>query len=214
MQIIIFGPPGVGKGTQAKILSHIYHIPHISTGDILRDAIRERTPLGLQARSLMESGNLISDDIVVSLVFESLKSERSKNGFILDGFPRTIVQAEELAKIFTKLGINKFKIINLQVREEVIIQRIADRFICPQCGKIYNFSIDKYSANDKCFKCGGIILQREDDKPATVKKRLEVYKAATSSIKEYYRKNHCIIDVDGEGEIDEITNRLLEKLQF
>lgn len=212
MNIILFGAPGVGKGTQAKILSHVYHIPHISTGDILRDAIKAETPLGIEARKFMDHGNLVPDDVMIGLVKELLASERCRNGFILDGFPRTVEQAQALDKIFAETGIKKFKVININVDPAIIITRLTDRFLCAQCGKIYNSSIDKFKAGDKCFKCGGTIFQREDDKPETVKKRLEIYFKTTEPVKSYYQKNHGVVDVNGIGEIDDITQRLLSML--
>ncbi len=160
MEIILFGAPGVGKGTQAKILSHIYHIPHISTGDILREAIKEQTPLGLKAKEFMDHGNLVPDDVMIGLVDELLSSDRCKNGFILDGFPRTVPQAEAMDVILKKHHFDTYKVINFDVDEKIIVERLTDRSLCVECGKIYNYSIDKFKAGDKCFKCGGIIYQR------------------------------------------------------
>jgi adenylate kinase len=212
MNIILFGPPGVGKGTQAKILSHVYHIPHISTGDILREAIKAETPLGIKAKVLMDRGNLVPDDVMIGMVTDLLASDRCKNGFILDGFPRTVGQARALDTIFAKMEIKKFKVINIDVDKALIIERLTDRFLCAQCGKIYNSTIDKFIAGDKCFKCGGMIFQRDDDKPETVKKRLEIYFETTEPVKKYYEQTHTVINVNGVGEIEEITQRLLTTL--
>jgi adenylate kinase len=212
MNIILFGAPGVGKGTQAKILSHVYHIPHISTGDILREAIKAETPLGIKAKVLMDKGNLVPDDVMNILASELLSSERCKNGFILDGFPRTVGQAKALDDIFRKLNIHKFKVINIDVDRKIIISRLTDRFLCAQCGKIYNSTIDQFKAGDNCFKCGGKIFQRDDDKPETVIKRLEIYFETTEPVKKYYQGTHALLDVNGVGEIDEITQRLLSAL--
>lgn len=212
MNIILFGAPGVGKGTQAKILSHVYHIPHISTGDILREAIKAETPLGVKAKVLMDRGNLVPDDVMIGLATDLLASERCKNGFILDGFPRTVGQAEALDDIFVTMNITKFKVINIDVDKSLIIERLTDRFLCAQCGKIYNSTIDKFKAGDKCFKCGGTIFQRDDDKPETVKNRLEIYYKTTEPVKKYYQQTHSVIDVNGVGEIEEITQRLLTTL--
>ncbi len=212
MNIILFGAPGVGKGTQAKILSHVYHIPHISTGDILREAIKAETPLGIKAKVLMDRGNLVPDDVMIGLVTDLLASDRCKNGFILDGFPRTVGQAKALDSIFVKMKIHTFKVINIDVDKTLIIERLTDRFLCVQCGKIYNSTIDKFKAGDKCFKCGGLIFQRDDDKPETVKNRLEIYYKTTEPVKKYYQQTHSVIDVNGVGEIEEITQRLLSAL--
>ncbi len=212
MNIILFGAPGVGKGTQAKILSHVYHIPHISTGDVLREAIKAETPLGIKAKVLMDRGNLVPDDVMIGMVTDLLASERCKNGFILDGFPRTVGQAIALDAIFVSMKIKKFKVINVDVEKSLIIERLTDRFLCAQCGKIYNSTIDKFKAGDKCFKCGGMIFQRDDDKPETVKKRLEIYYETTEPVKKYYEQTHSVINVNGVGEIEEITQRLLTTL--
>ena len=212
MKIILFGAPGVGKGTQAKILSHVYHIPHISTGDILRDAIKAETPLGLIAKGYMDHGNLVPDNVMIGLVKEILSSDRCKNGFILDGYPRTVEQAQALDAIFTELRITNYKVINIDVDENIIIGRLTDRYLCAQCGKIYNYSIDHFKSGDKCFKCGGTIYQRDDDKPETVKKRLEIYHTTTAPVKKYYEKSHGMLNVNGIGEIEEITQRLLQNL--
>ena len=212
MNIILFGAPGVGKGTQAKILSHVYHIPHISTGDILREAIKAETPLGIKAKGLMDHGNLVPDDVMIDLVTDLLSSDRCKNGFILDGFPRTVAQAKALDTIFAQLNIHKFKVINIDVEPKLIIERLTDRFLCAQCGKIYNSTLDKFKAGDKCFKCGGMIFQRDDDTPETVKKRLDIYYKTTEPVKKYYQQTRALLDVNGVGEIDEITQRLLSTL--
>ena len=212
MNIILFGAPGVGKGTQAKILSHIYHIPHISTGDILREAIKEKTPLGIKADEYMSKGNLVPDNVMIDLVREILSSDRCKNGFILDGFPRTVAQAESLVNIFKDMSIMNWKVINIDVPMDLIIERLTDRSVCSQCGKIYNYSIDHFRNGDKCFKCGGIVYQRDDDKPETVKKRLEVYHESTFPVKKYFKDHHMYINIAGVGEIEDITQRLLKVL--
>ena len=212
MNIILFGAPGVGKGTQAKILSHVYHIPHISTGDILREAIKAETPLGSKAKVLMDRGNLVPDDVMIGLVNDLLSSDRCKNGFILDGFPRTVDQAKALDTLFAHLKIHKFKVINIDVNQKIIIERLTDRFLCTECGKIYNSTIDKFKAGDKCFKCGGLIFQRDDDKPETVTNRLSIYDKTTEPVKKYYEQTHSVINIDGVGEIEEITQRLLSAL--
>jgi adenylate kinase len=188
MNIILFGAPGVGKGTQAKILSHIYHIPHISTGDILRDAINERTPLGIKANEYMAHGRLVPDDVMIGLIKNILQTDRCKNGFILDGFPRTVAQARALHPIFKELHIKVNNVINLEVDEEEIIDRLSKRLVCKSCGKIYNSEIDHFSTADKCFKCGGELHERGDDTPETIRKRLEIYRTETEPVKKYYEK--------------------------
>ncbi len=213
MNIILFGAPGVGKGTQAKILSHIYHIPHISTGDILRDAIKEKTPLGLEAKQYMDRGNLVPDDIMIALARNVLETDRCKNGFVLDGFPRTLSQAKALQPIFDELHIKLDKVINIDVDEKEIIGRLSQRIVCRSCGKIYNSELDHFSTSDKCFKCGGELYQRNDDKPETVKERLKVYWAETEPVKQYYEGMGIMRNVDGVGGIVDITLRVLSMLR-
>jgi adenylate kinase len=209
MNLILFGPPGVGKGTQAKILSHIYHIPHISTGDILRQAIKDGTSLGLKAKSYMDAGNLVPDEVMIGMIKDIVTSGQCRNGFILDGFPRTVAQAEALQKNFNDLNLIIRHVINFNVCEKEIVDRLSQRYVCRKCGKIYNFEIDHFKPGDPCFKCGGEIFQRDDDKPETVKKRLEVYHKETEPVKAYYEKLGLLRNIDGIGEIDVITQRLL-----
>lgn len=213
MNIILFGAPGVGKGTQAKILSHIYHIPHISTGDILRDAIKDQTPLGLKAKEYMDHGNLVPDDIMIGLARQVLETDRCKNGFVLDGFPRTLTQAQALQPIFKELHITLDKVINIDVDEKEIIDRLSKRIVCKGCGKIYNSELDHFSVSDRCFKCGGELYQRNDDKPATVKERLKVYWKETEPVKQFYNDQGLLRNVNGVGGIVDITIRLLSMLK-
>ena len=214
MEFTLFGAPGVGKGTQAKILSHIYHIPHISTGDILRDAIKEKTPLGIKANEYMSTGNLVPDDVVNGLVKELVGSERCKNGFILDGYPRTVGQAKVFDDTLKECSIPNWKVINIAVGEKYIISRLTDRSVCSQCGKIYNYTIDKFKAGDKCFKCGGLIVLRGDDTPETIFRRLEIYNSTTKPVIEYYKGRDSFVNIDGVGEIEEVTQRILKVLQL
>ena len=209
MNLILFGAPGVGKGTQAKILSHIYHIPHISTGDILREAIRDMTPLGLKAKELMDRGQLVPDDVMVGIIQSIVESDRCRNGFILDGFPRTVAQAKAMQEIFNQIHITINSVLNFVVDEKAIIDRLSHRFVCHGCGKIYNFEIDKFKAGDKCFKCGAEIYQRSDDHPDTIRKRIQVYHAETEPVKQYYQALGILKNIDGVGEIEDITLRIL-----
>jgi len=213
MNLILFGAPGVGKGTQAKILSHVYHIPHISTGDILRNAIKEENPLGLRAKEYMAKGDLVPDDVMIGLARDILDSDRCKNGFIFDGFPRTVAQAEALEAIFVELGIKVNRVINVELSDAQIVERLNNRFICLECGKIYNFGIDKFKAGDRCFKCGGEISQREDDKRETVMKRLEIYRTTTEPMRNYYSEKGLLQNINGEGDINNILQRFLRALQ-
>lgn len=215
MRLILFGPPGAGKGTQAKILSEKFNIPHISTGDMLREAVANKTELGLKAKGIMEAGQLVPDDIMIGIVKETLESIKCKNGFILDGFPRTVEQAKALDNIFSDLNINDVVIIDFNLNEEEIIRRVTNRRSCKVCGALFNLLTDKIS--NYCPKCGSknSIYQRDDDKEEVVRKRLEVYKTSTLLVKNYYKANNCrFVSIDGFGEIEEITQKILKKISL
>lgn len=214
MHLILFGPPGAGKGTQAKILSQKFKIPHISTGDMLREAVANQTELGKKAKSIMENGQLVPDDIMIGIVKETLSSSKCKSGFILDGFPRTVEQAKALDQIFLDLKINDVVIIDFNLDEEEIIKRVTNRRSCSNCGSLFNLLTDKL--DNVCPVCGssGTIYQRDDDKEEVIRKRIEVYRNSTLPVKNYYKENNaCFISIDGYGEIEEITNKILEKLE-
>ena len=213
MRIILFGSPGVGKGTQAKILSGKLNIPHISTGDILRSAIDKKTQLGLEAKKLMDKGELVPDDIMIGIIRDTLQEERCKNGFILDGFPRTIAQAEELEKLLSELNMSKKKLIAITANEEEIIRRLSNRRTCNVCN--YIFVLEEIKNKDACPNCGAknSLYQRSDDKEEVIRKRLEVFKSTTKPVLNYYEKNNNVIYVYGIGSIEEVTQRILEKLK-
>lgn len=185
MYIILFGPPGVGKGTQAKILSEKFHIPHISTGDMLRAEIKNQTELGIKAKVLMDAGNLVPDDVMVAMIRKVLKSPNCKNGIILDGFPRTVEQAKELKKMFTELSITLRKVLYIEVSEEHIMERLVHR---------------------------GEVEHRVDDSPETVIKRIAVYKANTAPVKDYYLQHGLLSSINGEGTVEEVSQRMLTEI--
>ena len=209
MQIIIFGAPGVGKGTQAKILASKLHIAHISTGDILRAAIKNGTELGLKAKSIVESGGLVPDDIVAGMLKEALKGDRCSNGFILDGFPRTVNQAEILEGIFNDLGRDKIDLIKLNAEDSVMIERITNRMVCSNCGNIAIKSdvIENYI----CPNCKSVnsYITRKDDTEEVIKNRLKLYHEQTAPVFEFYKNKANIIEVDGTAAIDDVTNSIL-----
>jgi adenylate kinase len=213
MRIILFGAPGVGKGTQAKILSSKLNIPHISTGDILRSAIDKKTPLGLEAKKIMDKGELVPDNIMAGIIRDTLKEERNKNGFILDGFPRTVAQAKELDKLLSELNMNKKKIVSITANEEEIIKRLTNRRACKNCKQI--FSLDEIENSDSCPNCGAkeSFYQRSDDKEEVIKKRLEVFNSTTKPVLDYYNKNDQVISVDGLGKVEEISERIMEEIK-
>lgn len=212
MRLILFGPPGVGKGTQAQILSQMFNIPHISTGDILRDAVNNKTELGLKAKLYMDKGELVPDDVMIGIIKEVLSSERCKNGFILDGFPRTIRQAEALEQIFNELNIRLDYVISLEVDDDEIIKRLTNRRVCKNCGAVYNLLIDKIPEDSKCPRCGGELYQRSDDNPEVIKNRLKVYRDSTQIVLDYYAKRGILKKINGLGEINQVTKKILESM--
>ena len=208
MNIVLFGAPGAGKGTQAKELTKKYAIPHISTGDILREAIAKKTPLGLEAKKLMDGGNLVSDDIVNGLVEARLQEADCEKGFILDGFPRTVAQAEALDKILEKFNKKIEKVIALDVSDDEIIERITGRRVSKKTGKIYHI---KY--NPPVDENPEDLEQRADDNKETVVKRLEVYNKQTAPVLDYYKKQGKVYTVDGTKKLEEITKDIIEILE-
>ncbi len=212
MRLIIFGPPGVGKGTQAQILSQKLNIPHISTGDMLREAVKNQTELGLKAKSFMDKGELVPDDVMIGIIKEVLASEKCKNGFILDGFPRTIAQAEALDEIFEELNIKLDYVISLEVNDDEIIKRLTNRRVCKNCGAVFNLLIDKIPEDNKCPRCGGELYQRSDDNPDVIKNRLKVYRESTQILLEYYAKKGILKAINGVGEISEITEKICKSV--
>ena len=212
MRLILFGPPGVGKGTQAKLLSSKLKIPHISTGDMLREAATAGTELGRKAKAVMDAGQLVSDDIMIGIIRDVLKSEKCKNGFIFDGFPRTVPQANALTSLLSELHLKLQCVINMEVDEEEVVRRLGNRLTCKNCGKIYNLALDRLDNPARCPNCGGQLSQRDDDKPETVRKRLNVYDTSTAPVKEYYQHLGLLRNVNGAGSIELISNTILELL--
>ena len=205
MNIILLGPPGVGKGTIASKLSKKMEVPHIATGDMLRENAAKKTGLGLKAKSYMDKGSLVPDELVIEMIKERLKRKDCKKGLILDGFPRTINQADEIGKD-TKID----KVVNLQARDEIIVKRLSRRRVCNECGFIYHLDFIKPNREGYCDKCSGTLYQREDDKPETVKKRLKVYEEQTEPLIKYYQDKDILVDVDGSGSPEDVFE-LVEK---
>ena len=210
MRIILFGPPGVGKGTQAKLLTEEFNSVHISTGDLLREAVKNRSPLGIRADEFMDKGNLVPDDVMVGLIEEVLDSERARKSFILDGFPRTVAQAKALDEMFERMGITMDGVISLRVDHEEVIHRLTHRKMCKTCGRIYNAETLHGLDTTQCQDCGGMLYQREDDKPETAKHRLEVYVKSTKPLKDFYRQSNRFIQVDGMQEIGYVHKMILD----
>jgi len=207
--VILFGPPGSGKGTQGKMIAEEIGIPHIATGDIMRQAISDGTELGLKVKEFVGKGLLVPDEIVIQIIEERLKKDDTKNGFILDGFPRTIAQAVALDELFQKINIQHYKVIWLDVPDEEIVKRISGRRTCKNCQAVYNIYFNPPKVDGICDVCGGELFIREDDKEEKVKKRLEVFREQTLPLIDYYqKKRRKIIRVSGVGSVDEIKERI------
>ena len=213
MRIILFGPPGVGKGTQAKLLSTKLHISHISTGDLLREAVAAGTELGRKAKAVIDAGQLVSDDIMIGIIHQVLQTQKSANGFILDGFPRTVPQAKALDSLLAKLHLSLDNVINMEIDEQEVVRRLGSRLSCSTCGRIYNRSDIDLPDPSKCPNCGGNLHQREDDKPATVLKRLRVYAESTAPVKEYYGRLGLLKNVNAAGTIENVNQAILALLR-
>jgi adenylate kinase len=212
MYLILFGAPGVGKGTQAKLISEKFKIPQISTGDMLREAVKARTHLGKKAGEIMAQGKLVPDEIMLELIKERIGRPDSKNGFILDGFPRTLVQAENLDNLMKNLNLPDFKCIEIVVTDQEIISRLVNRRICEVCGTDYNMVTNPPPDNMICIKCGGKIVQRKDDNEETIGNRLNVYKNQTAPLKEYYMAKGNFYAVDGSQEINKVHSDITSLL--
>ncbi len=208
--LILLGPPGAGKGTHGSAIVEQFGLVHVATGDILRAAVAAGTELGRQAKKYMDAGELVPDDVVIGIVREKLAEEEVKaRGVLLDGFPRTIPQAEALGDALDELGYGEPCVLNLVVPEEELVRRLSSRRVCKQCGAIYNLNIDGLDVGDKCPKCGGEIYQRDDDKPEAIRERLRVYKEQTAPLIEYYQSRGLLREVDANGQIDEVRARVL-----
>lgn len=208
MRLILFGPPGVGKGTQAKLLAEEYGVPHISTGDMLRAAAASGTDLGRKAKALMDAGQLVPDDVMVAIMREVLSSPAVAKGFILDGYPRTLPQARALTAIFEELNIRDCKVIEFQVEEEEIVRRVTSRLVCQEDGRIYNLETDTVVAGGPCPDCGARLVQRDDDKEATIRERLRVYRMNTSEVISYFDRRGLVYEVDGSASIDMVNREI------
>ncbi|KYC54330.1 MAG: Adenylate kinase [Candidatus Methanofastidiosum methylothiophilum] len=207
MRIILLGPPGCGKGTQAEIICKNFSIPHISTGDILRDNVKRGTEIGFKAKEYMDSGRLVPDEIIISMMKGRFSEKDCKNGFLLDGFPRTITQAEALDDLLKQMKISLDYIINIDVPDEDIINRISKRLSCSNCGEVYNLLYKKPKNEMTCDSCGLKLNQRDDDKEEVVKNRLDVYRKQTAPLIKYYKDK--IKNVDGRKNISEVTKEIL-----
>jgi adenylate kinase len=212
MQLILMGAPGAGKGTQAAELVKKYGIPQISTGDMFRAAVKEGTELGKKAEACMKSGALVPDEVTIGIVKERLSKEDCVKGFILDGFPRTVEQADALEKILSELGKSLTAVLNIHVPAEDLIERAVGRRICKGCGATYHVKFNSPKNEGKCDNCGGELYQRADDNAETMKNRLSVYEASTRPLIDYYKKAGVYSEIDGRQPINEVTAALMKVL--
>ncbi|MCR5833762.1 MAG: adenylate kinase [Selenomonadaceae bacterium] len=211
MQLLMMGPPGAGKGTQAAKLVKQFKIPQISTGDMFRAAVKEGTELGKQAKACMEAGKLVPDEVTIGIVRERLAKDDCKGGFILDGFPRTVEQADALTKILNELGKKLTRVLNIHVPAEDLIERAVGRRICKKCGATYHVKFNPPKGAN-CDECGGELYQRGDDNEETMKNRLGVYEASTRPLIDYYKIAGVYTEIDGRQPIDKVTEDLVNVL--
>ena len=210
MKLILLGAPGAGKGTQAEVISEKYNIPTISTGNIIRAALKNGTEMGLKAKSYIDAGNLVPDDVVIGIIKERLAESDCQNGYILDGFPRTIPQAEAL----DELGFDIDAALSIEVADEEIVKRMSGRRVCEKCGASYHTEYKKPAVDGKCNFCDGALVIRKDDEPETVKNRLNVYHEQTEPLKDYYKSCGKLLCVEGQDEVKDTTRLVLAALEI
>ncbi len=213
MRIVLLGPPGAGKGTQAVKIVSQFAIPHISTGDILRKNLKEGTPLGLKAKEYMDRGLLVPDDLVVEIIKDRLTKKDCAKGFMLDGFPRTVAQAKALDTVLKDMEISLDAVLNINVDYDLLVDRITGRRICKDCGATYHVIFNPSKVEGKCDVCGGKLYQRDDDREETVKKRLEVYTEETQPLINYYQRKNILKTINGEQNIDKVFEDIKDTLQ-
>jgi len=213
MRLIFIGPPGSGKGTQAKRLASRLGIPHISTGDMLREAISEGTELGRKAAPIMAAGGLVSDDLMVGIIKDRLARPDARKGFILDGFPRTLVQAEKLESIVSGNGHDPLRVVQLLVPDEAIVKRISLRRTCGQCGAIYHLENQPPANANVCDRCGADVIARPDDNEEAVQKRLDSFRKQTTPVVDFYKSKKALKQVDGIGPVDQVFERISQTLK-
>ncbi|MFB6240415.1 MAG: adenylate kinase [Gemmatimonadota bacterium] len=213
-RLILMGPPGAGKGTQSRRLSEDLDVPHYATGDILREARAAGTELGREAARYMDAGELVPDEVVLGLIRQRITEGEGRRGFVLDGFPRTVDQAEGLSEILDGAGVELDAVLNLQVPDDELVRRLTGRRVCGACGEVVNVAFDP-EIGAECPECGGTLNRRSDDEPQTVRRRLEVYEEQTAPVLEWYREESKVPveDVDGTGDIEDVHGRLQERVE-
>ncbi|MBI3072368.1 MAG: adenylate kinase [Deltaproteobacteria bacterium] len=213
MRLVVMGAPGAGKGTQCERLCRRFGVPQISTGDILREAKRNKTTLGVKAEEFMSKGLLVPDDVVIGIVEERLLSRDCANGFLLDGFPRTLDQAEALDRMLKQHSTRLDLVVSLDVAEDEVVKRISGRRTCSGCGEIHHVSFGPAVGTGRCDKCGGALVLRDDDREATVRERLRVYRDKTAPLLAFYEAKGQLVRVDGVGPVDEVSTRVLAAVE-
>lgn len=208
MVILFLGAPGAGKGTQASLIARKLNIPHISTGDIFREAVSKGTELGRKAKEYMDRGELVPDEVVIGIVKERLSQEDCRNGFVLDGFPRTVAQAEALDKVLEDLGAKLDFVFNINVSEEEVVRRLTGRRTCRNCNAVYHVEFNPPAKDGVCDACGGELYQRDDDREETVRNRMRVYLEKTAPLIDYYKSKGVLIDINGELPVDGVTKEI------
>lgn len=213
MRIVLLGAPGSGKGTQAKLLTEHFLIPQVSTGDLLRDALVSGSELGRLAKEAMEAGRLVSDEVVLKIIRERLRQSDTDRGFVLDGFPRNLPQAEALDKLLGDIAQPLDTALLLEIDPDVLLQRLTGRLTCPQCGRVYNIYTKPPKIDSQCDFDGSDLIQRSDDKQSTIENRLRVYQAHTRPLVEFYERQEKLLKIDAEGEIEDVAKRIREALK-
>jgi adenylate kinase len=213
MRIVLVGAPGAGKGTQAKYIGQHFAIPAISTGDIFRANLAAQTPLGIEAKRYMDKGDLVPDEVTIGIVRDRLSQDDTEPGFLLDGFPRTLPQAEALDEMLVALGRPLDVVLELKADEEEVVRRLAGRRTCRTCGHVWHTEFDPPKHEDVCDICGGELFQRDDDKPETIRRRLQVYNDQTAPLVGYYRDKGLLRTVEAKGLVDEVTQRAIDALK-
>ena len=209
-RLVLFGPPGAGKGTQAQLLADRYKLAHVSSGDIFRHNLRQGTPLGLRAREFMDRGELVPDDVVIDIMLDKIMSIHSDDGFILDGFPRSTRQAEELEMALTARARNVDRVLHIDVPEDELARRLGGRYVCRECQAPY--TISDAAASPRCERCNGELYQRDDDRPEAVQNRIGVYQRETTPLLGFYRKRGLLVDIPGQDTVDRVFEKIVEAL--
>ena len=213
LNLVLLGPPGSGKGTQGERLQDDLDLPYYATGDILRKAVRDETEIGKDAKAYMDKGDLVPDDVIIDVIAERIDSHETEDGFILDGFPRTLVQAEQLQTTLAELDENLDVVLQMKTDDEELVRRLSGRRVCQGCGRIWHVDYDPTSVDNSCDECGYGLSQRDDDRPETIRRRLQVYREQTEPLVDFYTDLKLLAVIDAMGTVDEVTLRSVQALR-